>query len=347
MNFPRSARYTRVRKYVTKFFIDEKITTFPIDPFQIIKNNNWGLVTYSELAREHGAWIEDIVSAFQSEDGYTIYDGENYTIAYNDTIQNQGRIRFTLMHEIGHIYMGHLTDFDETILKRSTLTDRKYKILENEVNSFARNVLAPVLIVKELALSSTYDMVKYFGLSQAAATVRFKALAHDYSFAMWPFNEFQMELFKFFISSCLHSKRCLVCNHTFVIEEAGHCPICGYKSLIPSKGVGQMLYKGFLLDENSRATMCPKCDNEHLGYEGDFCIICGVDIINKCASTYQRSENGYDYLAPGCETLLDGDARFCHKCGNQSSFFQQRLLKSWEDERKQIEAQKEFDIIFG
>lgn len=127
MIFPRTARYNKVMVHVNNLFIQEDIKTFPIDPFQIIENNKWGLVTYSELAWEKGVLVEDIIEAFQSEDGYTIYDGTNYTIAYNNTIKNRGRIRFTLMHEIGHIYMNHLVDFEETILMRNTLTEKNIR----------------------------------------------------------------------------------------------------------------------------------------------------------------------------------------------------------------------------
>ncbi len=63
----------------------------------------------------------------------------------NDTIRSQGRIRFTLMHEIAHILLTHLIDFNETILIRNALTKSKYKILENESNAFARNVLIPAI----------------------------------------------------------------------------------------------------------------------------------------------------------------------------------------------------------
>lgn len=319
---------------VNKFFLEEKITTFPVDPFQIINSNKWGLITYSELAKEKGVWIEDIIDAFQSEDGYTIYDGSNYTIAYNDTIYSKGRIRFTLMHEIGHIYLKHLLDFEETVLTRSTLTENKYKTLENEANSFARNLLAPVMVVKDLDLKTNYDLVDFFGLSQSAAKVRLKSLLQDYLNLSGAFIRFQKDYFRSFIYSVLHSKFCFICDHHFIAEEAEYCSICGSSYLINKKGMGKVIYNGHFLDDNSRATICPNCDNEHLNYEGDYCIICGTGIVNKCASTYRTYETGFHNLEPSCETLLDGDARFCMKCGNESTFFQQGLLEDWKKEKE-------------
>jgi Zn-dependent peptidase ImmA (M78 family)/RNA polymerase subunit RPABC4/transcription elongation factor Spt4 len=345
MIFPRIARYDRVMIKVNNLFLQENITSFPVDPFQIIKNNKWGLLTYSEIADEQGTWIEDIIAAFQSEDGYTIFDGTNYTIAYNDTIQNQGRIKFTLMHEIGHIYMDHLVDFDETVLMRSELTDKKYRVLENEANAFARNTLAPVMVVKALNLKTSADVADYFGLSQAAATVRLRSLIMDYRQLLSPFIRFQRVHFSQFIETVLYTKQCLICSHHFVDSEAEFCPVCGQNALLNKKGVFQMIYKGYFLDDNSRAVVCPFCENEHLNYEGEICIICGTNLVNKCAPTYVSGENGYNYLEESCEALLGGDARFCAKCGNESTYFQQRLLKDWKTEKEEIEQEKEMEEL--
>src|SRR5690606_10624217 len=135
--FPKSTRYDLIMKVVYNFFVSENITTFPINPFEIIKKNKWGLMTYSEIAMENDMSIKEVIKACQSEDGYVIKDNDNYTIAYNDTIDNFGRIRFTLMHEIGHIKLNHLIEFEETILNRGKLTKSKYKILEREAHAFA------------------------------------------------------------------------------------------------------------------------------------------------------------------------------------------------------------------
>lgn len=346
MTFPRVARYTKVMMLANKFFIDQGIHTFPLDPFEIIQNNKWGLITYSELAEDHGVSIDDIINAFQSEDGYTVYDGTNYTIAYNDTILVPGRIRFTLMHEIGHIYLRHLVEFDETILTRSSLTERKYKVLENETNSFARNILAPVMIVKDLKIKTVNDLVDYFGLSQSASVVRLRAVNQDYMNLLAPFIKLQRDIFQVFMHICLHSKLCLNCSKYFVDENAEYCPICGMQVLINRKGVELMIYKGHLVDDYSRALICPKCENEDINYAGDICKICGTDLVNKCVQTYQTDDTGWVYKQDSCEALLDGDARYCTRCGNESSFYRQGLLKSWQEEKEEYEIEEKEEILF-
>lgn len=340
MNFPKKARYNIVMNIVQNFFIKENIIDFPLDPFQIIKNNNWGLYTYSELAIEHGVTIPEIISAVQSEDGYTIYDGVNYTIAYNDTIFNEGRIRFTLLHEIGHIYLKHLIDFKETILSRSRLTESKYKILEYEANAFARNALAPTILVMKMELwseSNDSDIIRYFGLSQSAARVRINSLLLDYKHYIESMIRFQLNHFKSFIFNTINSKYCLKCNHFFIHANAKKCPICSSAKIINKKGFFIVKYDGYEVDSIGRAIICPECDNEEVFYEGDHCKICKTFLVNKCADSLQLDEDGYSITQKSCHTTLDGNARYCVSCGNESTFYQQGLLEDW----KKVKEQKE------
>lgn len=328
MKFPSNTRHGKVMVQANNLFIQESINSFPINPFHIIKNNKWGLVTYSELAQEHGVMVEDIVSAFQSEDGYTIYDGSNYTIAYNDTIPIVGRIRFTLMHEIGHIYLNHLIDFDETILLRSTLTEAKYKVLENEANAFARNVMSPVMVVQGLNIKYIREVMKYFEISKSAAKVRLEALKQDYLRLTGKFIRFQQEHFHIFIHSTLHSKTCLECRVSFAYESSNFCPNCGSSNLTKQKrGDDYMVkYAGIAVDSNGKALICPRCQNDELDYQGEFCKICGINIVNRCEDVY----NNRGYLeAEGCKSILDGNSRYCTHCGNPSSFLENGHLKAW------------------
>lgn len=328
MKFPNNTRHGKVMVQVNNLFIKESIKSFPINPFYIINNNKWGLVTYSELAREQGVTVKDIVTAFQSEDGYTIYDGNNYTIAYNDTIPVVGRIRFTLMHEIGHIYLNHLIDFDETVLLRSTLTEAKYKVLENEANAFARNVMAPVMVVKGLNIKYLKEVMKYFEISKAAAKVRLEALKQDYIRLSGQFIRFQREHFHPFVHSALHSKTCLECNFSFTNEKSNFCPNCGSSNLTKQKRGDDFMvkYAGIAVDSNGKALICPRCQNEELNYQGEFCKVCGTNIVNRCESIY----NNRGYLeVEGCNSILDGNSRYCIHCGNPSSFLENGHLKAW------------------
>ncbi|MCM3594179.1 ImmA/IrrE family metallo-endopeptidase [Metabacillus idriensis] len=180
MRIPRKPRYRNVHTAVREFLETENIDRFPIDPFHIIAMNGWNLTSYSALAEMNNLSIKDVIIGFQSMDGYVTFSPmDGYSIAYNDQIGSEGRIRFTLMHEVGHIYMKHLIDFEQTLLRRSKLNHNEYTVLEEEANVFARNALAPALVVKGLECREVKDLKEMFILSNKAADVRLNSLEND------------------------------------------------------------------------------------------------------------------------------------------------------------------------
>ena len=83
-----------------------------------------------------------------------------------------------------------------------------------------------------------------------------------------------------------------------------------------------MIYPKLDTHENGKLTECPNCQNEETDIEGDYCQICGRNLINKCS---------YDdcyYNEP-----LPANARYCPICGNHSTFYNAGFLKEWNYER--------------
>jgi len=85
-------------------------------------------------------------------------------------------------------------------------------------------------------------------------------------------------------------------------------------------------YAGIAVDQQGKALICPRCQNEELYYSGEFCKICGTNVVNKCANLY--NDRGFLEIA-GCDSILDGNARYCTRCGNPSSFLENGHLKEW------------------
>jgi len=331
--FPEQARYEKIMDSVRSFFIKENISSFPIDPFEIIRKNKWGLMTYSEIAEDTGLSIEMVVKGCQSEDGYIIRDNDNYCIAYNDTITTPGRIRFTLMHEIGHIYLNHLVDFNETMLKRSRLTRSKYEILEREAHAFARNSLAPAILTNVIIARNPadvkYSLMSHFGITYSAAKTRLEFLRWDLKWAS-KYLTFYYSKFNDFLHKLAYGYHCFRCRFSFKSENAKFCPICGNGLLSKTWSDSRVIYDGYELDENGRALTCPRCGNEELDYEGDYCKICGVYLVNKCTNVIYYSNGDIQWE---CGTIAEGNARYCVNCGHQTSYFQQGLLKPWNEAR--------------
>lgn len=136
------------------------IHTWPIDCFEIARKLHYILRPYSSLSSE--ALIE---SNSKDPDGYSKIEMNSttgmyqYVIYYNDTSRNEGRIRWTLFHEIGHIYRGH----------HDTPDDRNSEIEEAEANLFAKYAIAPPPLINYLNITSPKEIQDTFCTSYEAS----------------------------------------------------------------------------------------------------------------------------------------------------------------------------------
>ncbi|MDU5436175.1 ImmA/IrrE family metallo-endopeptidase [Peptoniphilus lacydonensis] len=102
---------------------------------KLCKEKSWFLIPYPENKMET---LKSI-----SKDGFTVKDGNNFFINYNPQLKSEcyGRYRFTIAHEIGHIYLYHHIYVDNYILMHSS--DKK-GIWEQQADIFAQNLLLPI-----------------------------------------------------------------------------------------------------------------------------------------------------------------------------------------------------------
>lgn len=318
MKIPKSARYDYCCNRATEFLIEENITTLPFDADKILKKHKWAKLKYSQLALKHSATLDDIIDAYDSEDGYSIFNGRNYAISYNDMQTVKQRIYFTKLHEIGHIYLNHFKDFEATILKRSDLTNPEYKVLENEANCFARNVLSPIALVNCLNYNKS-DVINAFNITESAANTR---LMLKHSDMYWISNEdyiLQFNHFKNYIYNATHSYHCSNCQSSFIAESANYCPICGHKPnkiKLHIRSDFDMIYSGYDVNEKGQVKQCPQCENDEIDSNANYCKICGIPVINECTNF-------------ACAAPASGNARYCIICGSKTTFYDQHILSDW------------------
>lgn len=151
-------------------------------------------------------------------------------------------------------------------------------------------------------------------------------------------NKWNVDVTKTYCINCLSP----------VLKNACFCHICGKQLkksrnlellISTNKGVSYMRYDdGCKVDGNLKAIECPKCGNEEIIDEGNFCKICGTPVVNRC--TDMDIQDSYDswHVESGCGKALDSNARYCPYCGHESTYFQQKLLVPWEEAKKEIEA---------
>lgn len=304
MKVPQLARYNGTVEKAYEF-VKSNIDVFPIKLFELIHKFEWGVITYEEMAINSECSVDTVCKCLGT-DGYSIYNGYNYTIAYNNTIKSQGRINFTLAHEIGHIILNHHKDFEVTEILQDNFTKEEYKILENEANCFARNILAPAPLVKQMKFWNVlFNLPNYFGITLKATTTRLSFLSND----LYYLKDEQIEYLQNTYKRYKYCNKCK-CNHLNI--NTNYCPLCGNKNLIIGDGFTMAEYTGINIKELGK---CPVCENGDIKGTDNYCKICGLSLNNIC---------------PTCGIELDSSARYCRDCGSASPYLVSGALKHYQ-----------------
>lgn len=305
---------------------------------------------YSWFAKKRNMTHQEVCDFTGSDEGALYYlkhpnGSTQYIILYNEKVKNKQRIRWTIAHELGHYMLKHNELTNKTLLGRSTLTEKEYQVFESEANCFARELLAPQTVIAKLGKINMFDIQNICEVSIEAASnvIKFlnKKIEKGYRFN---FNKNIAILFSEFINKTVNKHHCNICNRHFYYSNAKFCPFCRneniYKTLITFGGKEDMKYDGYEVDDMGRAIECPQCGNEEVLSAGEHCMICGIILINKCATTYRADDTGYYFNQESCHAILQGNARYCVHCGNESTFYQQDLLEDWSRVQQQIEKSK-------
>lgn len=320
---------------------------------------NCRLVRYSEQCARRGLTKKELILHAGTDDSFCDYwrTKNLYIIYYNDMDSskvNSKRYRWNIAHELGHILLNHHRDHTETRLFRNELSLAAYKELEDEADMFAAYLLVPhgaLYVYESQNVKITSSWIQQFcKISGPASSRRLKL------YKQWIRNgavkngewsdSYDLQIARIFIKT----RTCKSCGHVFLRHSSSerYCSICGKTNFIFGKGKNEMVYKGFELNKNGKAIVCPRCGNEETSIDGSYCQICGLILINSCAPTEaDRDENNYLIINQPCSLgkALPGNARFCPYCGNESTFYQSGILKAW-DAKDNKQDHKNSDLPF-
>lgn len=366
--------YTKARKVADLVF--DKITDhkYPVNTLKIIYQlKNIKISTYEDFAIKSNCNVKSLREC--SPDAFTVckaFTHENkYVILYNSEVNTVGRIRFSIAHELGHIFLGHFNE-EGSLLKRGGLPENTYKKYEVEANTFANELLIPPCLLNEKYKAE--DIYQKFDVSKQAAEVALE-IKKEHSFLkpsyilcsdlknnvpifrkkrlfqkIVPREENTVRNFKSLIIS-YKDPSIYVCKNCLNTEKSYYsnliyCPACGSRKLIIiSKKYYYifhelieekiMKYPGLKVNTDGRLEEnCPICENEDI--KGDFCSICGTYLVNVCSGDHKVGENQYLEKKP-CIGALDGSDRFCPYCGALSTFFENGLLEDWDTAKNKIQ----------
>lgn len=139
--------YIRDKAYKT--IIECNVKCFPIDCFQLLAHYGYKIYSYSELYKKNKELYDMCVG--YSEDAFR--SGSFMIVAYNDK-KPLTRVRFSLMHELGHHILKHKNDLPEN---------------ELEANYFANNILAPRIAMYYAKCRTVKEVSDLFKISSRAA----------------------------------------------------------------------------------------------------------------------------------------------------------------------------------
>jgi Zn-dependent peptidase ImmA (M78 family) len=134
-------------------FEREGIVSLPLDPAALARKNGVRLVTYTTFSAARKS-----NSPLPSGDGFLVRSGTSPVIVYNEKIASSGRQRWTLIHELCHLWLGHASSDART---------------EREVERLTASLISPLVVLHLCGVTNACQVARLCGISNEAARIRF------------------------------------------------------------------------------------------------------------------------------------------------------------------------------
>lgn len=293
------------------FIVRCNIRHLPVDPEEVFLQRGWYLIPSKEAARRYRK-PDPAGLRKMSADAITGLLRQGYITIFDET-QIPERIRWTLAHEIGHIVLGHLEDFDATSLHRGGLSGGQYQVLEREADIFAAELLAPMPILTALGTETADIIAAICRLSRQAAANRERDVKWHAASAnrFWQAEALRRH-FEPFLSTvpvCSNAAWGLLVALSHTRAKGDMYPVTQKLAFVDT-------------DPQGRFLTCPRCGNSEFAADASYCKLCGLYLFNECSDASARTP--YE-----CGKRNDGDARYCEWCGAETLLLRQGLLMTW------------------
>ena len=156
-------KYKNLRDAAWQCLIDYNVTELPVKIFKIAEMSGIKVVENRNVSGDN--------KLSQQESGKSIIENGEWFIIFDET-KSRGHCKFTVAHELGHIFLGHelkngkhLRTFDLSKPERET-----------EADMFAARLLAPACVLWALDLHAPEEISKVCNISLTAATNRAKRM---------------------------------------------------------------------------------------------------------------------------------------------------------------------------
>lgn len=184
-------KYAHVRDAAWQTLIDYNIRSLPVQLSAICRMAGIKLLKNSDAHKLKEG--EFGVSVKQRDVWYIIYDD-------TDTVQ---RVRFTVAHELGHIFLGHEMLYGYHTRK----TNIAKPAAETEADMFAARLLAPACVLWGIGAETAEEIAAVCNISYTAADIRSRRLAVLRSRGKWLSSQLEKQVFENFSEFINHNKR--------------------------------------------------------------------------------------------------------------------------------------------
>lgn len=200
--------YPLVSAKIIEIFQKYKIKSFPIDCEYLVKEMGCKIYRYSELSEE-----KRNSCLLVSDESMKIRN----RIYYNDKIMSEGRARFSIIHELGHIVLEH--------------GEYRNEALEAEANYFASHILAPRMAIHYAGCENHIHVAKQFNLSYEAAQYAFDDYRRWHRQAAYKMGAYDKLMYQHFYDDdyekFVYSRRiCKLCGNEIVNSATDYCISC-------------------------------------------------------------------------------------------------------------------------
>lgn len=199
-----------IQEKVLSLYQTFSIRSFPLDPLSIAEQLGFKVKSYSELSSKKASACREL-----SPDACLLEDTLYYENKYP-----KGRVRFTIMHEVGHI-----------VLESTS---------EKDADAFASHSLAPRMAIHYSGCKNAADVIRFFGLSEEAADYAFNDYRSWHRTAVYRMSPLDKKIYEYFYSPeaggfVFSMHRCAYCGK--IIYNRPHidtCSLC-YSSMHPPR----------------------------------------------------------------------------------------------------------------
>lgn len=162
--------FSRCEKLATELLAKQTLYSSRIDVKTLVYDKNIIFDSIQNYCKLTNANLNEFTGENQLlSEGCFIKHGDVYVVLYNAKAQSLEHLNWTLAHEIGHIYMGHIKDS---------------AIEEIEAHFFAAQLLMPQYTIYkmfELGSVTPEDIYMLFNVSPVAANKRLNTLKRKFT----------------------------------------------------------------------------------------------------------------------------------------------------------------------